>query len=121
LSNSANRWTVGADATAETGSNAGSDYVIARFNDAGTQIDVPVLITRSTGIVTFTQPPQPPSFLVAALPAITTNQVGCLAFALNGRNTGEGASAGTGCLCQVQIKSGVATWCAIWSGIAVTS
>lgn len=39
--------------TAESGSNAGSDFNIQRFNDAGTFIDIPLAITRSTGNVAF--------------------------------------------------------------------
>ena len=48
------RWqlTLGSGAT-ESGSNVGSDFNIARFNDAGTLIDVPFAITRSSGLVTF--------------------------------------------------------------------
>ncbi len=74
-----------------------------------------------TGTQTFSKPPQLPVSTVAALPAIALSNVGSLAFASNGRNTGEGAGSGTGCTVQVQSKAGTATWCAIWSGVAVTS
>jgi hypothetical protein len=37
--------------TSETGANAGSDFVITRFNDAGVTIDFPVVINRATGEV----------------------------------------------------------------------
>jgi hypothetical protein len=33
----------------ETGSNAGSNFVLGRFNDAGTFIDAPLAISRATG------------------------------------------------------------------------
>lgn len=46
------RWRAGVDSTAESGSNAGSDYGFTRYNDAGTLVDTPVKITRSTGLVT---------------------------------------------------------------------
>lgn len=49
---STQRWRVGVDSTAESGSNAGSDYSFTRYNDAGTLVDTPVKITRSTGFVT---------------------------------------------------------------------
>lgn len=62
-----------------------------------------------------------PVSTVAGLPAVTLAQVGALAFASNGRNTGESAGVGTGCTVQVQNKSGTATWCSVWAGIAVTS
>jgi hypothetical protein len=39
------------NATGETGSNVGSDFSIDRYNDAGTYIDSPIFIGRSTGIV----------------------------------------------------------------------
>ena len=52
-----NRWQVGADATAETGSNVGSNFVISRMNDAGAYQDEPFGITRSTGQAWFTQRP----------------------------------------------------------------
>jgi hypothetical protein len=38
---------------AESGSNAGSDFAIYRYNDAGVNIDTPLTIVRSTGAATF--------------------------------------------------------------------
>jgi hypothetical protein len=47
-----NRWAIGANATNEGGSNAGSDFQILRYADAsGGPIDAPLTITRSTGNV----------------------------------------------------------------------
>jgi hypothetical protein len=46
-----NRWGVGALQNAETGSNAGSDFTISSFSDAGAYIGQPLSITRSSGIV----------------------------------------------------------------------
>ncbi|MEU2924205.1 hypothetical protein ABZ636_03960 [Streptomyces sp. NPDC007251] len=48
----ATRWKIRSNSTAETGSNAGSDFNIARYDDTGTLIDQPLTITRSTGLVT---------------------------------------------------------------------
>ena len=45
------RWVLRTNNTAESGSNAGSDFEIWRYNDAGTYIDYPLLITRNTGQV----------------------------------------------------------------------
>lgn len=46
-----NRWLVSPGSiAAESGSNAGSDFVVQRFDDAGTLIDVPFSIVRSTGV-----------------------------------------------------------------------
>lgn len=66
------RWSVElGTSAAESGSNAGSNFHINRFNDAGVYIDTPLAITRSTGA---------PSFADAALwraglsvPAIPAN------------------------------------------------
>ncbi len=40
--------------TSESGSNAGSDFAIGRYSDAGTLIDYPLSIVRSSGQVTVT-------------------------------------------------------------------
>jgi hypothetical protein len=47
------RWQVGANVTAEAGSNAGSDYEINSYTDAGVLIATAMRITRSTGNTTF--------------------------------------------------------------------
>lgn len=46
------RWESYASSAAESGSNVGSDFNIARYADAGTFIDNPLSITRATGLVT---------------------------------------------------------------------
>lgn len=51
-SNNVNRWFMGANSTAESGANAGSDFSIWRNDDAGTYIDTPFRITRSNGRTT---------------------------------------------------------------------
>lgn len=51
------RWFVQASAAAETGSNAGSNFNVARFDDTGTFIDNPLSITRSTGVASFVSRP----------------------------------------------------------------
>jgi len=52
--NGVNRWTVQiGSTTAETGSNAGSDFTISGWSDTGTLISTPFKITRATGIVDF--------------------------------------------------------------------
>jgi len=59
-----------------------------------------------------------PAFPVASLPAVASVNQGLVAYATNGRNTGEGAGVGTGCLVSVN-KNGV--WAAVWSGVLVTA
>lgn len=51
LTGGVTRWAMFADGVAEGGSNAGSDFGIGRFNDAGTFQDTSFAITRSTGNV----------------------------------------------------------------------
>jgi len=49
------RWNlVLGDTATESGSNAGSNFAIGRWNDAGTIIDVPLTIVRSTGALALT-------------------------------------------------------------------
>lgn len=45
------RWDIRANSAAESGANAGSDFLINRFNDAGAFINSPFSISRSTGNV----------------------------------------------------------------------
>lgn len=47
------RWTVFASNGAESGGNAGSDFCVGRSNDAGSGIDQPLCISRTTGLATF--------------------------------------------------------------------
>jgi hypothetical protein len=48
--NSTERWAeILGDGTAETGSNAGSDFEFCRYSDAGSLLDCPMSIPRSTG------------------------------------------------------------------------
>lgn len=45
----ANRFIVRVSNAAESGSNAGSDFAIARYDDAGSELSTPLFINRSTG------------------------------------------------------------------------
>ena len=53
LTSSSLRWVTQANATAEGGSNAGSDFEIRRYNDAGADLGLVMAVTRSTGNITF--------------------------------------------------------------------
>jgi Chaperone of endosialidase len=46
------RWTAGQDGSAETGSNAGSNYAITRFDDSGALLGTPLTINRASGLIT---------------------------------------------------------------------
>lgn len=50
-SSGGDRWWVGADNSAEAGSNAGSAYVIQRYDDTGAYIDTPLTVNRANGTV----------------------------------------------------------------------
>jgi hypothetical protein len=45
------RWAVQAGGEPETGSNTGTTFGIIRYNDAGAPLDIPLEISRDTGIV----------------------------------------------------------------------
>ncbi|NDC56051.1 MAG: hypothetical protein EBZ69_04460, partial [Alphaproteobacteria bacterium] len=47
------RWSVGADAVAESATGLGSDFRIQRYDDAGTLTGTPLIISRATGGATF--------------------------------------------------------------------
>jgi len=46
------RWAAGASGVAESGADAGSDFTVARYDDAGDYIDNPVAIGRADGVLT---------------------------------------------------------------------
>lgn len=45
------RWQLGISGNNETGSNVGSDFVLQRFDDSGTALDIPLQVKRDTGLV----------------------------------------------------------------------
>jgi len=49
-----NRWRWGTDGSTESGSNAGSNLILTRFSDPGTDIGTPISINRATGLTTLT-------------------------------------------------------------------
>lgn len=51
------RWLLYTDATAEGGSNAGSDFAINAYDDSGNYLSTPFSIIRSTGIANFQTTP----------------------------------------------------------------
>lgn len=46
------RWVIRSTSESETGSNAGSNFQLARYDDTGTFVDNPIVVSRSTGNVT---------------------------------------------------------------------
>lgn len=49
------RWVEGVSSDAETGSNAGSNWYLARSSDAGAWIDNPLYVSRQSGLVSLSQ------------------------------------------------------------------
>lgn len=73
------RWTVyPGNATAESGSNAGSNFSINAYNDAGALLSSPVTITRSSGAVTLSG-----ALSVAGATTLTGGVSGDVTFANN--------------------------------------
>lgn len=50
-----NRFLFGVTSTAESGANSGTDFVLARFSDAGAYQGIPIFVQRSTGNVGINQ------------------------------------------------------------------
>lgn len=46
------RWKVRSTSEAETGSNAGSNFQLVRYDDTGTLVDTPLVVSRATGNIT---------------------------------------------------------------------
>jgi hypothetical protein len=46
------RWSLSKTSTAESGSNAGSNVSLARFDDAGALLGTPITVARNTGLMT---------------------------------------------------------------------
>lgn len=71
-SNGGYRWGIFVNNATEGGGNTGSDFAIARYQDAGqVLLDSPLVITRSTGIVAMADGWSMPVGITAALGAIT--------------------------------------------------
>jgi hypothetical protein len=50
------RWQILGESTTESGSNAGTNFTIARYSDTGAYIDQPLTINRATGLVATNSP-----------------------------------------------------------------
>src|SRR5574340_746128 len=55
--NGATPWRFGGTSDAETGGNAGTNWVLTSFNDAGAYLNTPVSVNRATGVATFSARP----------------------------------------------------------------
>jgi hypothetical protein len=57
FASSGERWLIGRNSVAETGSDVGSDFEITRESDAGVPLGIPVKIMRSSGNILFSELP----------------------------------------------------------------
>jgi hypothetical protein len=73
--NNSSRWIFGKNSTAESGSNAGSNFFLTAYNDAGTILGSALVVTRSTmrmdASVGLTSPMVGTKFAVAASTTVT--------------------------------------------------
>jgi hypothetical protein len=82
------RWAIGANPTAESGSNVGSDLAFGRYDDAGAFLDASFFINRSTGNVLAAT-----STAYALINSAASSTVPTLIPNRNSTNTGVGAQA----------------------------
>lgn len=61
LTGSLRRWDVGGGVAPESGSDAGTDLEVRRYDDGGDVIDAPLKISRSTGVADFLYSPTVPT------------------------------------------------------------
>ena len=105
------RWVYGSNSDPESTGNAGSNFVIARYSDAGSYLGSPVTIARTTGIVNFSQTPTVAGVPIGGgVPAAPVNSVqwnnagafgGSANFVFTNGNVGIGTSS-PGAALQVQ-------------------
>lgn len=113
------RWFVECESSAESGGNAGSNFALSAWTDAGAFSSTPFYISRASGAVSLLAaamggPINMKSYTVAGMPA---GSAGDVVYASNGRKNGEGAGAGTGVLV---FKDGTA-WRACDTGATVAA
>jgi hypothetical protein len=74
--NNKRRWAIFSSSTPESVNNVGSNFAIGRYDDAGTYMDSPITITRSTGEVKVAKAPT--SGLSVATKAYVDQQIAIL-------------------------------------------
>jgi len=124
--NSLARWQLQlSDGNAESGSNAGSNFALARFNDAGVAIDIPLYILRNTGQMVVGPSPvsgAPPSGVAGQLIIPTLSAGANLSLVQYSTGTGgpsllmgksKGATVGTNTAVADGDTLGAITWIAV--------
>lgn len=108
-----NRFNVGLNDTAEGGSNAGSDYFIDAFTDAGSFLAHALMIKRSSSLITTYGPVKLASYIVSGLPSASTSGAGSTAFVTDASTTiilGLGAAVVGGGSNKVPVYSDGTNW-----------
>ncbi len=67
-----NRWSFDANITAETGANAGSDFAVSAYDDAGALLGTAFTIARASRVVSFTIAPSGPGGAFVDLNSVQT-------------------------------------------------
>ena len=109
-SDNSNRFNIEVSGT-ESGSNAGADFFIRRYSDAGSLIDTPLTITRSTGNATFSG-------------ILTTPQVKAATSAglsINANSGTQVADFGAGGSANMTLFGGLSGTSAVFSGTVTTN
>lgn len=71
------RWAEGVDNAAEAGANAGSNWLLKAYSDAGALLSTPISVARATGVATFAAPLTVPNG-VAVTDAASFGQVSAM-------------------------------------------
>lgn len=88
------------DTSAESGSNAGSNFVLIRYDDAGTLLGTPISVIRSTGIVSFEGQPTVGGVQIAGQRPTSNKSASFTLAALEaGTNLFATAAGATNCTC----------------------
>ena len=90
-SDNSNRFNIEVSGT-ESGSNAGADFFIRRYSDAGSLIDTPLTITRSTGAISLATTLNLSEIQASTSAGITLKSNGGTSIALFGAGGGAGAT-----------------------------
>lgn len=77
------RWLLRTHWGDETGSNAGSDFELQAYDDAGSFLSAPLYISRATGIITLGSATKLKSYTVSTLPSASV-YAQCLIYVSNG-------------------------------------
>ena len=120
-SDNSNRFNIEVSGT-ESGSNAGADFFIRRYSDAGSLIDTPLTITRSTGAITLASALSGTSATFSGI--LTTPQVKAATSAglsINANSGTQVADFGAGGSANITFFGGLSGTTATFSGLITST